>query len=446
MRVNEDDLYRQSTQYKHWSFTPSKLVELRQKTNAHAAAQVRLHIAQDRAERAKIATRDGSSAPESGTDTPNGNGAGTGANTPIPGAGDAGAAVDCLTMEEERLVVEKTCETAMKLGDFLKLQPDVTVRSSHLSRPTTMQLLTRNDGQATAIQFMRRFYLYNSPMTYDGNKIAKTAFFLALKLELGTRAGSASEFASRLPKTSRDDIVAPEYTIVQALRFNFEVRHPFRGLKGVHLELEDMVRGTYTGTSPDAPSSAELQRQALAALDVGSSEEAVRKLGNIYMHAKDMLAMAAQLTDAYFLFTPSQILLAASSLAHPALTSLYLSTKIPSSSPAHPKVLSTIRSCADMLSAHRSYSPVFVPSTDKFAWVDAEQPLTKRATKKLRQCKDPFTQDLVALNAGKKRDKLQDGGGALEEGKAKRRKLNREKAEQESDAFWGPELSSRKEG
>ena len=132
MRVNEDDLYRQSTQYKHWSFTPSKLVELRQKTNAHAAAQVKLHIAQDRSDRAKTAATEISSAPDSGADTPNGNGLGTGANTPIPnGAGDKGGEVDCLTMDEEKMVVDKFCETAMKLGDFLRLQPDVTVPLSY---------------------------------------------------------------------------------------------------------------------------------------------------------------------------------------------------------------------------------------------------------------------------------------------------------------------------
>ncbi|KAF2446266.1 hypothetical protein P171DRAFT_430453 [Karstenula rhodostoma CBS 690.94] len=420
MRLNEDDLYRQSTQYKHWSFTPSDLTRLREKTNAHAAAQVQLHIAQDRAERAKLAPLDVASAPDSGANTPNGNGAGTGANTPVPGgAGDKGGEVDCLTMDEEKMVVDKFCETAMKLGDFLKLQPDVT---------------------ATAIQFMRRFYLYNSPMTYDGTKISKTAFFLALKLELGTRAGSASDFASRLPKTTRDDIVAPEYTIVQALRFNFEVRHPFRGLKGVHLELEDMIHANYAGVARDGRSSADLRAEALAALQVTGGDEAEGKLGNIYAHAKDILAMAAQLTDAYFLYTPAQILLAAHLLAAPALTTFYLGTKIPSSSPAAPKILSTLQSCADLLSSHRSYTKN--PAANKHGWADTDPPETKRAMKKLRACKDPTTQDLVALNAGKKRDVVRDG--ELEEGKAKRRKLNREMAEKESDSFWGPEL--KKEG
>lgn len=287
---------------------------------------------------------------------------------------------------------------------------------------------------------MRRFYLYNSPMTYDGTKISKTAFFLALKLELGTRAGSASDFASRLPKTTRDDIVAPEYTIVQALRFNFEVRHPFRGLKGVHLELEDMVHANYAGLAHDGRTPADLSAGALAALQVTGETEAEGKLGNIYAHAKDILAMAAQLTDVYFLFTPAQILLAAHLLAAPALTTFYLGTKIPSTSPAAPKILSTLQSCADLLSSHRSFSKN--PTANKHGWADTDPPETKRAMKKLRGCKDPTTQDLVALNAGKKRDVVRDG--ELEEGKAKRRKLNREQAQKESDAFWGPEL--KKEG
>lgn len=287
---------------------------------------------------------------------------------------------------------------------------------------------------------MRRFYLFNSPMTYDGNKIAKTAFFLALKLELGSRAGSAAAFAERLPKTTREDIVAPEYTIVQALRFNFDVRHPFRGLKAVHLELEEMVRGTYVGVAQDPQAAPDNQAQALNALKAASPDEAEVRLNNTYGHAKDILYMAAQLTDAYFLYTPSQILLAAHSLAAPALTDIYLNTKVPASSPAHAKIKATIKSCADMLSSHRSFTPHYVQ--DKFTWTEMDLPTTKKVMKKLKQCRDPFTQDLVALNAGKKRDVVQDG--SLEEGKAKRRKLNRERAEHESDAFWGPEL--KKEG
>lgn len=406
MRFNEDDLYRQSTQYKSWSFTPAELARLRQKTNAHAAAQVKLHMAQDASERAKLGALDAASAPDSGADTPNPNGNGTG-----PGE------VDCLTVDEEKRVVDKFCETAVKLGDFLKAQPDV---------------------MATAIQFMRRFYLYNSPMTYDGTKISKTAFFLAMKLELGTRAGSASDFAARLPRTTRDDIVAPEYTIVQALRFNFEVRHPFRGLKGLHLELSDMVHANYAyaPAHPDARDPADLRAEALAALDVSGEAEAEGKLGNIYAHAKDILTMAAQLTDAYFLYTPSQILLAAHLLAAPALTTFYLGTKIPTTSPTAPRIFATIQACADLLSSHRSFTKN--PVQNKLAWAESDPPETKKAMKKLRGCKDPTTQDLVALNAGKKRDVVRDG--TLEEGKAKRRKLNREQAEKESDSFWGPEL------
>lgn len=277
-------------------------------------------------------------------------------------------------------------------------------------------------------------------MTYDGTKISKTAFFLALKLELGTRAGSASDFASRLPKTSRDDIVAPEYTIVQALRFNFEVRHPFRGLKGVHLELEDIIRGNYEGVAHDGRTPQDLRTEALAALEIADEEEAATKLGNIYAHAKDILTMAAQLTDAYFLYTPAQILLAAHLLVSPGLAEFYLSTKIPSSLPAAQKIRSTLQSCAELLSSHRSYAKN--PAQHKLAWAETDPPEIKRAMKKLRGCKDPTTQDLVALNAGKKRDVVRDG--SLEEGKAKRRKLNREQAEKESDAFWGPEL--KKEG
>ena len=38
--------------------------------------------------------------------------------------------------------------------------------------------------QSTCIQFLRRFYLYNSPMTYHVNNILRTIMFLSTKVEL----------------------------------------------------------------------------------------------------------------------------------------------------------------------------------------------------------------------------------------------------------------------
>ena len=80
---------------------------------------------------------------------------------------------------------------------------------------------------------MRRFYLFNSPMTYDPQTISRAIMFIANKSE--NHLLTAKNYAEKIPKVTAEMVLAPEFTIVQALRFNFEVRHPFRGLKGGHL-------------------------------------------------------------------------------------------------------------------------------------------------------------------------------------------------------------------
>ncbi|KAJ4302853.1 hypothetical protein N0V90_001744 [Kalmusia sp. IMI 367209] len=411
MKLTEDDLYRHSSQYRNWSFTPAQLTLQREKTNAQAIERIKAAYAR----RAKAL--DVASASESErANTPgldNGNGAVTGSNTPVRVAEKER---EYMTVAEEKQLVDKFCETAMKLGNFLKQKPDVT---------------------ATAIQFVRRFYLYNSVMTYDGTDISKAAMFLTLKIENGTKAGTVDDYAAKIPKTTSERVRAPEFTIVQALRFNFDVRHPFRGLKGAQLELADMVKGTYVPLQHDERSAEELQVQMLQMLG-GTEEAAERRLGNVYRHAKDILSMGAQMTDAYFLYTPSQIMLAAHLLADAPLTTLYLSTKIPPTSPVSAKLFATLRACADLLSSHRSFTPMPLPPNEAYAWADTDPAAMKPLIAKLKLCRDPDKRDLVKLSQAQKRDAVRDG--ELEESKAKKRKLNREKAEKEADAFWGPEL------
>lgn len=405
MKLTEDDLYRQSSQYRNWSFTPAQLTTQREKTNAQAIERIAAAFAR----RAK--TLDGTSTSESDrANTPaleNGNGTAASAN--------ADKQREYMTVTEEKQLVDKFCETAMKLGNFLKLKPDVT---------------------ATAIQFVRRFYLFNSVMTYDGTDISKAAMFLALKIELGTKAGTVDDFAAKIPKTTSERVLAPEYTIVQALRFNFDVRHPFRGLKGAQLELADMAKGTYAPLPHEERTTQELQSQMLEVL--GGAEGADRRLGNVYTHAKYMLSMGAQMTDAYFLYTPSQIMLSALLLADEPLTTLYLSTKVPTSSPISEKLFKTLRACASLLSSHRSFSPTPLPPNEAYAWAETDPAAMKPLIAKLKLCRDPDKRDLVKLSQAQKRDAVQDG--QLDENKAKKRKLNREKAEADADAFWGPEL------
>jgi len=276
-------------------------------------------------------------------------------------------------------------------------------------------------------------------MTYHGQNISRTTMFLACKTENAHQ--SVESFASNFSKITPEQILAPEYLIVQALRFNFEVKHPFRGLKGGHLELVEMARGSYEGPNrlPDGAdmTSADLAARMLKIEDKNGSNAKMnmpdleKRITDAYASASRTLKTTAQLTDAYFLYTPAQIWLAAHLLADAPLTIFYLSVKIPSASPQFAKLLATLHACADLFKSHRTFLPNRDDSKHK-----AE---VKRLIEKLKSCRDPDKVDLVKLNQAQKRDAEGKEGG-LEEGKAKRRRVEREAYEKANDEFWGPEL------
>jgi hypothetical protein len=130
--ITEDTLYRSSTQYQRWSFTPSQLAHQRQTTNIQASARVRAAVQRQRAQRAldPVNTSEGSGV-ENGGNT-------TGGNTPIP-VERADREVNCLTAAEEKRLVDTFCERALELGNFLQFPIEVTVcaptPSSHLHTP-----------------------------------------------------------------------------------------------------------------------------------------------------------------------------------------------------------------------------------------------------------------------------------------------------------------------
>tara|TARA_R110002003_G_scaffold505_7_gene20165 strand:- start:7240 stop:8085 length:846 start_codon:yes stop_codon:yes gene_type:complete len=279
-------------------------------------------------------------------------------------------------------------------------------------------------------------------MTYHGQNISRTAMFLASKTE-GFHQ-SVDHFSSNFSKTTPEQILAPEYLLVQGLRFNFDVRHPFRALKGGHLELMGIALGRYEGPNAldDGMTSADLQARMAALPRKGGAgtggmtgKEMEKRITDAYGFASHVLKTAALLTDAYFLYTPSQIWLAAHLLADEPLTLFYLGLKLPVAAPLYARVLSAIRACAALLSSHRT----FAPSPERDGKHKAE---VRQLIEKLKSCRDPDKVDLVKLNQAQKRDAVkEDGDGVeLEESKAKRRKIERENYEKASDEFWGPEL------
>lgn len=377
--LTEDDFYRSSTQYRLWSFSPAKLASLRSQTYDLARQRVRESIA------------------SSGT-----------SNGGVPGP-------DFLSQEDELRLIQRYCT-------------QISSTSDHFKFPATVK--------ATAVQYLRRFYLSNSVLTYPPKEIYKTALFLACKTEATHM--TLSEYARRIA-TEPDNILAPEYKLMQALRFTLDVRQPYKGLKGVLMEMLNMAAGmTGEVAGVETKGATELQnemrelarppgdaRTAWKAPSSGTSD--VKHVGArieaAYSAARIILDGPALLTDAYFLYTPSQILLAALQIADPPLTAFYLSTKLPRASENSAKILATIHSCAELMAA---FSESHVMSKDERAEMED----------RLERCRDPTTKDLVEAHLAAKR-----GSDSDQEERARKKKDAREKAMREGDELFGPSLT-----
>ncbi|KAI5251504.1 cyclin-like protein [Aureobasidium subglaciale] len=318
--------------------------------------------------------------------------------------------------QDELRLVQRYCEQVRATSDFFNWNVNV---------------------KATAVQYLKRFYTTNSVITYPPKEIYKSVLFLASKTE-GVHM-SLSEYARRI-KTDPKDVLAPEYKIIQALRFTLDVRQPFRALKGCLMDLLNMAAGNGAPLPFRNLTPQDLQNQicALPPPPSGSKtqwqpsqqigpKEAENRAHCAYTVARITLDAPALLTDVYFLFTPPQIYLAALKLSDPILFTFYLSTKIPATAAAHDIIVSTIARCADMLASFDQRKDI-MSKEDRNA---LEQ--------RLEEVRDPGTRDLVGRNEETKR-----GGMALGEvdgEKAERKKLAREKSFREGEDLFGPALT-----
>jgi len=220
---------------------------------------------------------------------------------------------------------------------------------------------------------------------------------------------------AELENVSEENVKAPEFLLLQGLRFTLDVRHPMKGLAGGHIEMNVMA---------DEGQLGDISRSA------GS---AAQRIGKAADHAKRLLATAAQMTDAYFLYTPSQIWLAAMMVADRELVKRYLDSKL-SDLPASEatttlksKLLSTISACATLLETYRS------PEDDS-----TQRKEMRRIGKKLAVCQNPEKMDIVAVAKAKAAEK-REGDGSDAEKALKKRKLERARLGKDGDVF-GPEL------
>ncbi len=247
-------------------------------------------------------------------------------------------------------------------------------------------------------------------MTYHPTDILKTALFFATKTE--NHYFRLTKFADAIGQTKPEDVLASEFLLTQGLRFTFDVRHPFRALEGAIMELQALA----TRDIPALPGGGPVTG------DRPNNME--RRVKDAHGKAREYLKTSALLTDVYFHFTPSQIMIAALLIADPELTEWYIKAKIPASAGyVQGKVLSTVQSCAELL---RTVEPGSEPST-------VERKELQALAKKLKKCRNPEKMDLVGLQRAKR-----EGEEGNDEKVVKKRKLEKEKSS--ADDLFGPEI------
>ena len=303
--ATEDERYRQSTQYKLWSFTPPHLASLRAECNGLA--------------RKAISARLQATAPDE-------------------------ALPEFLTPEEEASLVVFYTSELLRAAAFMELPTEI---------------------RATSAVFLRRFYVTNSIMTYPPTELLKTCLFFGSKAE-GTFQRLA-DFADKFPNTTPEQVLAAEYILSQGIRFALDVKHPFRALEGAVMQL-----------------------RTLADLDQARIDRA-------HGRAREVLKFSPLVTDAYFHYTPSQIMLASLAMADEELAERLVQGATAADAGLRGKIWDLIGACRAMLEKEP-------PSKmDEGAYTKPNRPLIK----KLKKCRDPDRVDLVALQRARREAGLQ---------------------------------------
>lgn len=249
-------------------------------------------------------------------------------------------------------------------------------------------------------------------MTYTPTTILKTALFFSTKTE--NHFFRITRFASDIGKTTTEEILSSEFLLTQGIRFQFDVRHPYRGLEGAIMEL--LAISTHK-----IPVPAELEPQRPA-----NMQKLVLETHGL---ARRYLKTSALLCDSYFHYTPSQIMFAALYIASAPLATFYLALK--TYNPSHPNTSTTSTTYPKLLALIQNLATAL-------SSIPEEQTSEQRSeiqtlVKKLKKCRNPEKADLVGLQKMKREEE-----GENEERVLKKRKMEREqRIKEEQDLFGG---------
>ncbi|GAA5891756.1 hypothetical protein JCM6882_006196 [Rhodosporidiobolus microsporus] len=248
-------LYHQSSQYRNWRYSKEGLEKIRLDLNTQAIERVRTLKEEEKAQQAA-----------------------TGASEAAPPSASADDSAPPPPSEIE----------------YLTVQDELALVTYYLSQITPMcgAFKLPEMVPATAMSYLKRFYLRNTCMDYHPMEVLLTCVFLATKTE--NCAVSIDTFASWVKKTP-EDILSLEFLVSQSLRFEYKVHHAHLALQGLILDMQT------------------------AGVDVATLTAAAPKA-----HA---FVRTSRLTPAELIYSPGQIALACFRLAEPALVEKWIGVK-----------------------------------------------------------------------------------------------------------------------
>ncbi|KAL5518759.1 hypothetical protein ACEPAH_442 [Sanghuangporus vaninii] len=269
-------MYEGSTQFRHWRYSIKQLRDLRASLNKAAVSIIRNAFEVD-----------------------------------LPGSSSG---VSFLTPDEELLLVKLYIGKVSQLCGHFRFPEEV---------------------EATAISYLKRFYLKNTVMDWHPKNVMLTALFLATKTT--NNPISLESYTTHIPKTTPSDVLDLEFLVAQSLNFEFKIWHAHRALWGIYLDIQNL---------PDL---------------------SLEKLQETYQIAVKHVR-TSRLTDAELVYTPSQVALAAFSMASPDFAAAWAQSKSAES------VLSIVKDIEEMISRDGAG-----PDVERVRDVD----------RRLRLCKNP---------------------------------------------------------
>ncbi|KAK4054194.1 hypothetical protein OIV83_001220 [Microbotryomycetes sp. JL201] len=245
-------LFELSSQFRHWRYSKEELAAVRDEVIEQAVQRVKDNIERERAQ-LHPATNGGDE------------------QVPAEAVPPPPDEIEYLTVDDEVELVKYYLTQVSSLCGAFRFSENV---------------------QATAMTYLKRFYLRNTCMDYHPKNVMLTCVFLATKTE--NCPCSIDSFASKV-KTPTEDILSLEFLVSQSLRFEYKVHHAHLAAGGLLLDMQT------------------------ASIPLETLEQA-------YTQSRAYIR-ASRLTDLEFIYTPAQIALASFRLTDPKAVESWLGFK-----------------------------------------------------------------------------------------------------------------------